>query len=117
MKKAFLILTIVTLFLLSFTSITPAATTLDDIIKKGELIVGTTGTQPPLNVTSKTGEVIGYDADIAKLIASSMGVKVRFSKMPFSELLPALEAGKVDMVISSMTMTLSRNLKVAFVGP
>ena len=117
MKKAFFILTIVTLFLLSFTSIVPAATTLDDILKKGELIVGTTGTQPPLNATTKTGDVIGYDADIANLIASSMGVKIRFSKMPFSELLPALEAGKVDMVISSMTMTLSRNLKVAFVGP
>jgi len=46
-----------------------------------------------------------------------MGVKIKFSKMPFSALLPALEAGKVDMVISSMTMTLERNLKVAFVGP
>ena len=37
--------------------------------------------------------------------------------MPFSELLPALQTGKVDMVISSMTITLERNLKVAFVGP
>ena len=37
--------------------------------------------------------------------------------MQFSDLLPALEAGKVDMVLSGMTMTLARNLKVAFVGP
>jgi polar amino acid transport system substrate-binding protein len=37
--------------------------------------------------------------------------------MPFAELLPALEAGKVDMVMSSMTMLTERNLKVAFVGP
>jgi polar amino acid transport system substrate-binding protein len=81
------------------------------------LIVGTTGTQPPLNATNKAGELIGLDADIARLIAMNMGVKIKFSKMSFSELLPALEAGKVDMVISSMTMTLERNLKVAFVGP
>jgi len=37
--------------------------------------------------------------------------------MPFAELLPALEAGKLDMVMSGMTITMKRNLKVAFVGP
>ena len=37
--------------------------------------------------------------------------------MPFPNLLPALEAGKVDMVISGMTITPERNLKVAYVGP
>jgi len=46
-----------------------------------------------------------------------MGVKLRVQTMPFSDLLPALEAGKVDMVISGMTMTPERNLKAAFVGP
>jgi len=117
MKKSIFILILAALLIFSFTAIAPAGTTLDSILKKGELIVGTTGTQPPLNATNKAGEVIGFDADIAQLIAMSMGVKIKFSKMPFSELLPALEAGKVDMVISSMTMTLERNLKVAFVGP
>ena len=117
MKKSVFILIIAFLMAFSFAANAPAGTTLDGILKKGELIVGTTGTQPPLNATTKAGEVIGFDADIAKLIALNMGVKVKFSKMPFAELLPALEAGKVDMVISSMTMTLERNLKVAFVGP
>jgi polar amino acid transport system substrate-binding protein len=37
--------------------------------------------------------------------------------MPFSTLLGALEAGKIDMILSGMTMTPGRNLKVAFVGP
>jgi polar amino acid transport system substrate-binding protein len=46
-----------------------------------------------------------------------MDVKLRLETMPFAELLPALEAGKVDMVMSSMTMLTERNLKVAFVGP
>ena len=117
MKKSIFVLILTTLLVFSFTAIAPAGTTLDSITKKGELVVGITGTQPPLNATTKAGAVIGLDADIAKLIARSMGVKIKFSKMPFSELLPALEAGKVDMVISSMTMTLDRNLKVAFVGP
>ena len=117
MKKTVVVMIFAFLMAFSFAATAPAGTTLDGILKKGELIVGTTGTQPPLNATTKAGEVIGFDADIAKFIALSMGVKVKFSKMPFSELLPALEAGKVDMIISSMTMTLERNLKVAFVGP
>ena len=117
MKKTVVVMILAFMMAFSFAATAPAGTTLDGILKKGELIVGTTGTQPPLNATTKAGEIIGFDADIAKLIALSMGVKVKFSKMPFSELLPALEAGKVDMIISSMTMTLERNLKVAFVGP
>ena len=47
----------------------------------------------------------------------NLGVEVKFATMPFAELLPALSAGKVDMVLSSMTMTLERNRKVAFIGP
>jgi len=90
---------------------------MDRILKKGELVVGITGTQPPLNATTKDGKIIGFDADIATAIAMSIGVKIKFSKMAFSELLPALETGKVDMILSSMTMTLKRNVKVAFVGP
>jgi polar amino acid transport system substrate-binding protein len=90
---------------------------MDRVLHKGELVVGTTGSQPPLTVLNKDGEVIGLDADLAKLIASNMGVKVRFVTMPFSDLLPSLQKGKVDMVISSMTMTFKRNTKVAFVGP
>ena len=93
---------------------TPA---LDRILQKGELVVGTAGTMPPLNMTTKDGEVIGFEVDLAKSIASAMGVKLRIETMQFSKLLPALEADKVDMVISSMTMTPRRNLKVAFVGP
>lgn len=94
-----------------------AGSAMDRILQKKELVVGITGTQPPLNATTKNGKVIGLDADIARGLSSSMGVKLTISKMPFAELLPALEKGTIDMIISSMTMTLERNLKVAFVGP
>ena len=46
-----------------------------------------------------------------------MEVKLTVKPMNFNDLLPALEAGQVDMVLSGMTMTPGRNLKVAFVGP
>ena len=95
----------------------PLAPVIDRILKKGELAVGTAGTMPPLNMTTKNGEIIGLEAELAGAIAASMGVKLRMEAMPFSELLGALEAGKIDMILSGMTMTPGRNLKVAFVGP
>jgi polar amino acid transport system substrate-binding protein len=116
MRKT-VVFVLVSALLLTAVNIAAAGKAMDSIIKKGELVVGITGTQPPLNVTNKDGKIIGYDADIARLIAMNLGVKVKFATMPFAELLPALTAGKVDMVLSSVTMTLERNRKVAFIGP
>ena len=95
----------------------PTAPVIDRILKRGELLVGTSGNMPPFNITTKQGELIGLDIDLSRYIAAAMGVKIRFVTMPFFELLPALEAGKVDMILSSMTITPQRNLKAAFVGP
>lgn len=94
-----------------------AAPILDRIVERGELVVGTSGEQPPLTVKNKGGKIIGLDADLARYMADAMEVGLRFEVMPFPELLSALEAGKVDMILSGMTMTPKRNLKVAFVGP
>ena len=94
-----------------------ASPTIDRIKKRGTLIAGTAGSMPPLNMTTTDGKVIGLDADLAKIIASSMGVKLELKTMPFAKLLPALKSGELDMVLSSMTMTPERNLQFAFVGP
>ena len=87
------------------------------IQQKGELLVGTAGNMPPFNMTTKDGKIIGFELDLAQYLASAMNVKLRIQTMPFAQLIPALEAGKVDMVMSSMTMLTERNMKVAFVGP
>jgi polar amino acid transport system substrate-binding protein len=90
---------------------------LDRILTKKELVVGTAASMPPLNMTTKDGQIMGMEVDLAQLFAGGMGVKLTLKPMHFNELLPALEAGQVDMVLSAMTMTPQRNLKVAFVGP
>jgi polar amino acid transport system substrate-binding protein len=96
---------------------TTASPTLERIVSRGELIVGTAASMPPLNMTTKDGKIIGIEPDIATFIAGGMGVKLTLKPMAFHELLPALEAGEVDLVMSNMTITGKRNLKVAFVGP
>ena len=94
-----------------------ASPVLEDILRRGELVVGTAGDMPPLNMTTKEGEVIGFEIDLAELIAEAMGVKLKVVTMPFADLLTSLDIGDVDMVISGMTITPGRNLRVAFVGP
>jgi polar amino acid transport system substrate-binding protein len=90
---------------------------LDRILSKKELVVGTAASMPPLNMTFKDGQIAGMEIDLARYIANSLEVKLTLKAMPFNELLPALEAGRVDMVVSAMTITAARNAKVAFAGP
>jgi polar amino acid transport system substrate-binding protein len=94
-----------------------ASPVIDRVLQKGELTVGTAASMPPFNMTTKEGRIIGLEADLARYMADSIGVKLKFKAMTFAELIPALEAGQVDMILSNMTMTSKRNLKIAFVGP
>jgi len=94
-----------------------ASPVIDRILQRGELVVGMAGNMPPLNMTTKEGELIGYEVDLAQAMAAAMGVKVKMEIIPFGELLTALRTGKIDIILSNMTITPGRNLKVAFVGP
>ncbi len=87
------------------------------IVTSGELRVGMTGSQPPFTVISKDGDLIGYEVELAQLLTDAIGVELKLVQMSFVELLPALEAGDIDAIMSGMTMTPERNIKVAFVGP
>jgi polar amino acid transport system substrate-binding protein len=93
------------------------APVLDRIVGKKELVVGTAASMPPLNMTMKDGQIAGMEIDIARLIAAALDVKLTLKQIHFYDLLPALQAGQVDMILSGMTITPARNLKVAFVGP
>jgi len=87
------------------------------IAESGSLRVGMSAGQPPFNVTNREGKIIGMDVDLAGLLAAALDVDLKIVDMPFNQLLPALESGDVDLVISGMTATLQRNMRAAFVGP
>lgn len=87
------------------------------IQKSGELVLGTSANMEPMTFKQSDGTLAGLDINLANLMANAMEVKLVIKIMPFDELIPALHSGKVDVVISNMTITPSRNLHVAFVGP
>lgn len=90
---------------------------LHEIIDRGTLRVGTSGTQPPLSMKNARGELTGMDVELAQALADAMKVELVLVETPFPELLDDLEAGHIDLVISSLTITPRRNARVAFAGP
>ena len=121
MKRVMLTLFLCLTLVVGMTGMTPAADkdapVLSRIVKSGEFRVGMSGNQPPFNIKSKTGELIGYEVELAEILAKAMNVKLTIVEKPFPQLLPALQKGEIDAVMSGMTMTPERNLKAAFVGP
>jgi polar amino acid transport system substrate-binding protein len=83
----------------------------------GELRVGMSGDQLPMNFKTSGGDWLGFEVAIVEVLARNLGVKAMFVERPFSRLLEALEAGDVDVVMSGMTVTTRRNRRAAFVGP
>ncbi len=83
------------------------------------LVVGTSADFPPFEYKNpKTGNITGFDISLIKLIAKKIGYsKVKIVDMSFDSLIPALQAGKVDVVIAGMTITPQREKVVDFSIP
>lgn len=87
------------------------------ITERGVLRVGMSGEQPPLNMVARSGELFGLEVAVVRVLAQAMGVETELVRLPFAELLPALEAGDVDLVASGMTINPARIQRVAMIGP
>jgi polar amino acid transport system substrate-binding protein len=90
---------------------------LENIQQKGVLVVGTAITKPFEYHEPETGELRGFDVDIANHIAKKMGVELEWVEMPFANLLPALQEKKIDMTIAAMYITPEREAQIDFSTP
>lgn len=87
------------------------------IVESGRLRVGLSGAQPPLNMKNREGKLVGLDVDLAMALADAMDLELELIERPFADLIPGLERGDFDLVISNVTITPARNAEVAFAGP
>ena len=71
---------------------------------KGTLIVGITEFEP-MDYTDQSGEWIGFDADLAKAFAESLGVKAEFQVINWDNKISELEGKTIDVVWNGMTLT------------
>jgi polar amino acid transport system substrate-binding protein len=93
-----------------------AQSMLEEVLQRGTLRVGMS-TFVPWAMRDKSGELIGFEIDVAKKIANDMGVEVEFVPTAWSGIIPALLAKKFDIVIGGLTITPERNLTVNFTIP
>lgn len=81
------------------------------------LTVGADLSYPPFESIGVSGKPEGVSIDLAEAIGSKLGRKVRIENLPFVGLIPALQSGRIDLVISSMTDTEERRESIAFSDP
>ena len=83
------------------------------------LVMGTNAEFPPFETRGgeKGTDVVGFDVEVAKAIATKVGLPLKVEDMKFDSLLPALNAGKVDLVLAGMTITEERTKNVEFSTP
>lgn len=78
------------------------------------LVMATSPDYPPFESLDVNGEFVGFDIELAKLIAEELGMELEIRDMKFDGLIGALQAGRVDMVLSGMSATESRRENVDF---
>jgi cystine transport system substrate-binding protein len=95
-----------------------AADLLDNAKARGTLRIALEGTYPPFNFKDpKTGQLTGYDVDVARLVAAKLGLKPDFVTTEWASILAGLGAGKYDVIISQVNVTPKREQAFDFSTP
>lgn len=92
-------------------------TTLQRITEEGEMTFAMTGAYPPFNFIDDSGELAGFDIDIANAIAEEMGVTAVPVTTEWDGIISGLTGNRFDMIIGSMGVTEERQQRVTFSSP
>jgi|UniRef100_UPI003F65603C polar amino acid transport system substrate-binding protein len=97
----------------------PAATaeTIDQVKQKGELTIGMLVDFPPYGIMNTENQPDGYDADVARLLAKDLGVKLKIVPVSGPNRIPYLLTDKVDVLVASLAITPERAKQVQFSNP
>ena len=91
--------------------------TLNKIVQKGVLTVGLEPGYMPFEMKDKQGNIFGFGVDMANGMAKGMGFKLRLVRAAWDGIIAGLITGKYDVIMSGMTITQERNLKINFAEP
>ena len=85
---------------------------------RGTLTIAMEGTYPPFNFKDqKTGELAGYDVDVARLLATRLGLRPEFVTTEWSAILAGLAAGRYDVIVSQVGISAQRERAFDFSIP
>lgn len=90
---------------------------LSQIQTKGEMVVAMEGTWAPWTYHDESGELVGYDTEVARAIADKLGVTATFVEGEWDGLLAGLDAGRYDIMVNGVDVTPDRAEKYDFSIP
>lgn len=93
---------------------TPASADLSEILESGTVKIGVPESFAPFGSLGPEGEYVGYDIDVAKLVAEDLGVELELVPVTSKQRIPFLETDRVDVVISSMGANPTRAKSIWF---
>jgi polar amino acid transport system substrate-binding protein len=94
-----------------------SADVLDDIKKKGVLVVGSKADYRPFGFLDPSGKIVGFEPDLAADVAKRLGVKLELVPVVASNRIQFLQQGKIDLMIATMSDTPERRKIVDIVEP
>ena len=94
-----------------------AAQSLEELKKKGVLTVGLLVDFPPYGILNQQNQPDGYDAEVARLLAKDLGMKVNLVPVTGPNRIPFLLTNKVDVLVASLAVTPERAKQVNFSQP
>ena len=85
--------------------------------EEGTLVIGTEGTYPPLTFHDASGELTGFDVEIAREVAERLGVEAEFLETQWDAMFAGLDAGRFDMVANQVGINPERQESYEFSDP
>ena len=94
-----------------------AAQTLDKVKERGVLVVGTKADYKPFGFRDPSGNIVGFEPDLAADVAKRLGVKLQLEPVVSSNRMQFLEQGKIDLMIATMNDKPERRKVVGIIDP
>ncbi len=97
-----------------------ASSDLTAIMQRGKLMVGMDVSDiryQPFEMKNANGEIVGFDVDLARMMADELGVTLEIVQTNWDGIIPALVDSKFDLLISAMSVTMERNKAINFSAP
>jgi len=117
MSKNLITIFVVLILVFSVGLVMAADDSLQKIKEEGKFVLGLDDNFPPMGFRDESGNIVGFDIDLAKEVANRMGVEVELKPVEWDGIIFSLKNGTIDVIWNGLTITEERAKQIAFSTP